>query len=38
MHPSQLKALDAWIAEQGAPFAMRPEAIRHLVEIGLTAK
>jgi hypothetical protein len=38
MHPPHLKALDAWIAEQGAPFATRPEAVRRLVEIGLRAK
>jgi len=38
IHPPQLKALDAWIAQQELPFSSRPEAIRRLVEIGLTAK
>jgi hypothetical protein len=28
IHPPQLKALDAWIAQQEPPFSSRPEAIR----------
>ena len=31
-------ALDAWIAAQPEPHPTRPEAIRRLVEAGLTAK
>jgi hypothetical protein len=38
IQPPQLQALDAWIAEQAPPFPSRPEAIRRLVELGLTAK
>jgi hypothetical protein len=38
MHPPQLQALDAWIAEQGPPFATRPEAVRRLIELGLKTK
>jgi hypothetical protein len=38
MHPPQLKALDDWIAQQAQPFPSRPEAIRRLVELGLTVK
>jgi len=38
----QLAALDAWIADQeldlGIPDMSRPEAIRRLIEIGLTVK
>ena len=34
----QLDALDAWIARQDNPKPTRPEAIRRLVEIGLTVK
>jgi len=30
-------ALDAWIAAQPDPKPSRPEAIRHLMEIGLQA-
>jgi hypothetical protein len=33
-----LAALDAWIAKQKEPDLTRPEAIRRLVEIGLTVK
>src|SRR5579872_4472038 len=36
MHRPQLQALDAWIAEQPQPFPSRPEAVRRLVEFGLT--
>jgi hypothetical protein len=35
MHPPQLKALDAWIAQQKPPFPPRPEAVRRLVELAL---
>jgi Arc/MetJ-type ribon-helix-helix transcriptional regulator len=35
MHPPQLKALDAWIAQQEPPFPSRPEAVRRLVELAL---
>ena len=35
MH-DQLDALDAWIARQKEPALTRPEAIRRLVEIGLS--
>ena len=35
MHPPQLKALDAWIAQQKPPFPSRPEAVRPLVEMSL---
>lgn len=30
--------LDAWIVERGDPNISRPEAIRRLVELGLTGK
>ena len=35
MHPPQLRALDAWIAQQGPPFPSRPEAVRRMVELAL---
>jgi hypothetical protein len=35
MH-DQLDALDAWIAKQADPKPTRPEAIRRLVEMGLS--
>src|SRR3981189_1674853 len=35
-HP--LAALDAWISKQKEPELTRPEAIRRLVELGLTVK
>lgn len=38
MHPPQLRALDAWIAQQAQPFPSRPEAVRQLIKIGLKAK
>lgn len=38
MHPPQLQALDAWIAQQEPPFPTRPEAVRRLVELGLKVK
>jgi hypothetical protein len=31
MYPPQLKALDAWIAQQEPPFPSRPGAVRRLV-------
>ena len=37
LHPS-LAALDDWIGRQREPDISRPEAIRRLVEIGLTVK
>lgn len=37
MSASELANLDNWIAEQGAPFVTRPEAIRRLVEKGLAS-
>jgi hypothetical protein len=37
MH-DQLGALDAWIDKQNEPGLTRPEAIRRLVELGLTVK
>ena len=33
-----LAALDAWIAKQKEPELSRPEAIRRLVELGLTVR
>ena len=33
-----LHALDAWIGQQREPDLSRPEAIRRLVELGLTLK
>lgn len=36
MQPTQLRALDHWIADQAQPFPSRPEAIRRLVELGLS--
>jgi hypothetical protein len=38
MQPPQLQALDAWIALQPQPFPSRPEAVRQLVELGLTVR
>jgi hypothetical protein len=38
MHPPMLAGLDEWIAKQRQPFPSRPEAIRRLVELGLTVK
>jgi hypothetical protein len=37
IHPPLLANLDVWIAKQNVPFS-RPEAIRRLIEIALTAK
>ena len=34
----RLAAIDAWIAAQPEPKPSRPEAIRHLVELGLAVK
>ena len=36
MQPPSLAALDAWIGNQKPPHPTRPEAIRQLVEIGLS--
>jgi hypothetical protein len=38
MLPDQIAALDAWISKHKEPDLTRPEAIRRLVEIGLTVK
>lgn len=38
MHPPMLAELDEWIAKQKHPFPSRPEAVRRLVELGLTVK
>jgi len=38
MHPPMLAGLDGWIARQKQPFPSRPEAVRRLVELGLTEK
>jgi hypothetical protein len=37
LQPSQLKALDAWIARQDAPVT-RPEAIRAVLAAGIKVK
>jgi hypothetical protein len=36
--PDPLAALDAWVAKQKEPGLTRAEAIRRLVELGLTVK
>ena len=36
--PGQYAAINAWIKLQKEPDLSRPEAIRRLVELGLTAK
>jgi Arc/MetJ-type ribon-helix-helix transcriptional regulator len=36
MHPPMLESLDKWIAMQQQPFPSRPEAVRRLVELGLS--
>lgn len=36
--PTELKAVDEWVAAQPKPKPSRPEAIRRLVELGLVAK
>jgi Arc/MetJ-type ribon-helix-helix transcriptional regulator len=38
MHPPILAGLDEWISKQKPPFPSRPEAVRRLVELGLTVK
>jgi hypothetical protein len=38
MLDGRIAALDAWIAKQKEPELSRPEAIRRLVELGLTVK
>jgi hypothetical protein len=38
MHDPHLGAIDAWIVKQKDPGLTRPEAIRRLVELGLTVK
>jgi len=37
LQPDHLKALDKWIDQQKEPYT-RPEAMRHLFELGLKAK
>jgi hypothetical protein len=36
--PEQSAAIDAWIEKQKEPDLSRPEAIRRLVELGLTVR
>lgn len=36
VQPPLMDALDGWISKQEPPFPSRPEAIRRLVEIGLS--
>ena len=36
--PEQSVAIAAWISKQKEPGVTRPEAIRRLVELGLTVK
>jgi hypothetical protein len=38
MHPPMLAGLDDWIAKQKQPFPSRPEAVRRLIELGLTVR
>jgi hypothetical protein len=38
LEAAQFDALDAWISRQDEPNLSRPEAIRRLIELGLTAK
>jgi hypothetical protein len=38
MQPAPLAVLDSWIKKQQVPDLSRPEAIRRLVELGLTVK
>jgi hypothetical protein len=38
MQPAPLADLDSWIKRQKEPDLSRPEAIRRLVELGLTVK
>lgn len=33
---TELSSLDAWIAANGPPYVTRPEAIRRLVQLGLS--
>ena len=37
LHAGQLALIDAWIVRQGEPPPSRPEALRRLAEIGLSA-
>jgi hypothetical protein len=37
MSADELAGVDGWIAGKGPPFITRPEAIRRLVEKGLSA-
>jgi hypothetical protein len=37
LQPDALAPLDAWIARQPDPKPTRPEAIRRLIELGLSA-
>ena len=36
--PAEIEPIDVWIKEQHKPKPSRPEAIRRLVELGLTLK
>ena len=36
LQPKQLAALDAWVKRQPKPTPTRPEAIRRLIELGLS--
>jgi hypothetical protein len=36
--PAEMEPIDGWIKEQPKPKPSRPEAIRRLVELGLTVK
>lgn len=38
LQPAQLAALDAWIARQKEPKLTRPEAVRQLLDAGLSTK
>jgi hypothetical protein len=38
MPPAELEGADLWIRGRPEPKPSRPEAIRHLVELGLKAK
>ena len=37
LHPSDLSALDAWIAAHDEPIS-RPEAVRQLMRVGMNAR
>jgi hypothetical protein len=38
MNGVALGSIDSWIAERGAPFVTRPEAIRRLIMIALESE